>query len=668
MKKFLRITVLLILAVGLSLAVYMFLIEPGESYQSVYLVPENAAFIIESDQPFKAWENIVHSEAWGSLRTNIFLAELDSGIRSVDSLINSKRLLLKLLGSRKVLISAHPYHNKYDFLYVIDLRKFSKLQKIKNHLNKIFGDDFRLTQRDYKGIEIFELFDIKSGEMYYFSLIKNQLIFSRIYLLIESSIDQMTRLEIGRDLNYIEVSKRISGKGLFNIYIHYKYFDDYIENLLGKTNEFVSSISGSLHYSGLSFDIDEEALIKLTGYTSVNDTVSSYFMAILNSGRGTQKILEVTPRRAASFIRIGFDDMLTFYENILNSLSEEASVSYHDAIRKTEKRLNINVKENFLNWIDNEIALVQTQPSNLGKSNEFAAIIKVKNVRAAKKNLDFIAEQVRKKTPVKFREINYKEYTINYLHIPGLFRIVLGKLLSKLEKPYFTIIDKYVILSNHPQTLKSIIDDYESGNTLVNSVEFHDFSKNFSSKSSVFIYVQAPLFITNLKEFVGPETWANLQRNKQYFSSFPHIGVQLDNVEDLLKFSLSAQYNEQVEEFKPANFIMENILAEPVEPADTGHLNKETEKPGLANGAEVVIDDLDANKYEEFYENGQMKISVGIKNGLKHGNFTEYYENGQIKARGKYKEDKMHGVWSYFDEQGELIIKKKFEQGKETNR
>ncbi len=661
MKKFLRIIVLLIIAGGVTYAVYKFFIEPRDRYQSIYLVPENAAFIVESDQPFKAWESIVHSKAWGHLRTNIFLAKLDTSIRSVDSLINSKRLLLKLLGSRKVLVSAHSYHNKYDFLYVIDLKKISKLKNIKNHLSKIFGDDFRLTRREYNGVEIFELFDVESSEMYYFSLIKNQLIFSRVYLLIEASIDQMDELVIGRDLNYIEVSKRISGKGLFNIYIHYKYFDNYIENLLGKTNEFVSSISGSLHYSGISFDIDEDALIKLTGFTSVNDTVSSYFLAILNSGKGTQKILEVTPQRTASFIRLGFNDVMTFYENLENSLGEDKFKNYSDAIQKTEKRLNIDIKENFFKWIDDEIALVQTQPSNLGKDNEFAAIIKAKDVREARKNLDFIVTQVRKKTPVKFKEIIYKGYAINYLHIPGFFKLILGKLLSKLEKPYFTIIDRFVIFSNHPQTLKSIIDDYESGNTLVNSIEFHNFSKNFSNKSSVFIYVQTPLFLTNIKEFVGYQTWVNLQKNKEYFNAFPHIGVQLDNVEELLKLNLATQYNEQVEEFKPAFFVMETM---PDETPDTNML-QEGEKYGQPEKSEFVIDDLDAGKYEDFFENGQLKLSVGIKNGLKHGNYTEYYEDGSVKTRGKYKDDKMHGTWSYFNEQGELITRKKFEQGEE---
>jgi hypothetical protein len=662
MKKAVKTLFWLILIAVIVILGYIFLIKSEAGYQSIYLVPENAAFIIESDRPFKAWDNIIHSKAWNRLRTNVFLAKLDTNIRSLDSLISSKRLLFKLLGSRKVLASVHSCNGRYDFFYVIDLKKFSKFRDINKYLQKILGDDFKLTQRNYKGLEIYELYDVKSSEMYYFSLVKNQLIFSKVYILVEASIDQMDELIIGRDLNYIEVSKKISGKGLFRIYINYKYFDDYIGNLLGKTNEFISTLSRSLYYSGISFDIDEGALMKLTGFTTVNDTVSSYFMAILNSGKGSQSILNVIPKRTASYICLGFNDMISFYENLEKSMGEDFLEDYQGAIQKIEKRLKINIQKNFFGWIDNEIAFIQTQPSNLGKENEFAVVFKAKNKNIAGNSLDYITGQIRKNTPVKFKEINYKEYKVNYLHIPGFFKIILGKLLSKLEKPYFTIIDKYVIFSNHPQTLKSIIDDYSSGSTLANSVEFYNFSKNFSNKSSVFLYIQTPLLLTNLKEFVGPKTWLSLQKNKEYITSFPQIGFQVNNADDLFKLDFAAQYYEQVEEFKPAYYEIDNILTGA---EDTGKVIQEAESVDLVRESEIVIKDLDARKHEEYYDNGQLKLTAGLKNGLKHGNFKEFYENGTLKVRGKYKENKKTGIWNYFDEQGILIEETEFVEGEE---
>jgi hypothetical protein len=665
MKKFFKTFFLLILIAGAGIIAYIFFIEPSVNYQSVYLVPENAAFIIETEQPFEAWETIVHSKAWNNLRSNEFLARLDTSIRSLDSLISSKRALFKLFGSRKIMISAHQYGHMYDFLFIVDLKKISKFKDINKYLQKILGDDFRLTQTEHKGFQIYELYDKDSREMYYFSLVRNQLIFSKNALLLDSSIDQMKELVIGRDLNYIQVARKVSGRGLFNIYINYKYFVRYIENLMGRTNEFMSSLSGSLYYSGITFDIDEDALIKLTGFTTVNDTVSSYFLAVLNSGKGSKNILDITPKRAASYVCIGFDDMMTFYENLENSLGEDIVNEYRDAIQKVEKSLKINIRENFFGWIDDEIAIIQTQPSNLGKENEYAVVIKAKNRHMSQRNLDYINKQIRKNTPVKFKEVDYKGYTINYLHIPGFFRMILGKLLERLEKPYYTIIDRYVIFSNHPQTLKSMVDDYESGSTLANSVEFHNFSKNFSSKSSVFLYIQTPLFLNNLKEFASPEAWAGLQKNKEYINAFPQVGFQVNTADDLLKLELAAQFFENVEDFAPVRYGIETtepLAAEtvkPVQKSDSSRLSGESETmESVIRESEIIVDDLDASRHEEYYESGRLKLTVGLKNGLKHGSFKEYYENGTLKVRGRYKDDRKSGKWSYYDEQGELMEEK----------
>jgi hypothetical protein len=657
MKKFFRTLLLLIFIAGAGIIAYIFFIEPSVSYQSVYLVPENAAFIIETDRPFEAWDNIIHSKAWNNLRTNAFLAQLDTSIRSLDSLISSKRALFKLFGSRKIMISTHQYGRNYDFLFIVDLKKISKIKDINKYLQKILGDDFRLTQTEHKGFQIYELYDKESREMYYFSLVRNQLVFSKNTLLLVSSIDQMEELVIGRDLNYIQVAKKVSGRGLFNIYINYKYFVKYVENLMGRTNEFLSSLSGSLYYSGISFDIDEDALIRLSGFTTVNDTVSSYFLAILNSGKGSKNILDITPKSAASYVCIGFDDMITFYENLESSLGKDMVSEYQDAIQKVEKRLKINIRENFFGWIDDEIAIIQTQPSNLGKENEYAVVIKAKNRNMAEKNLDYINTQIRKNTPVKFKEVDYKGYSINYLHIPGFFRMILGKLLERLEKPYYTIIDRYVIFSNHPQTLKSIVDDYESGNTLANSIEFHNFSKNFSSKSSVFLYIQTPLFMNNLKEFVSPVVWQELQKNKEYITAFPQIGFQVNTAEDLLKLELAAQFFENVEDFTPVRYEIGTI--EPLA-ADTAALVPKGEVSGLIRESEIIIDDLDASRHDEYYENSRIKLTVGLKNGVKQGSFKEYYDDGTIKIRGRYKDDKKTGKWSYYNEQGELIEEKMY--------
>ena len=69
---------------------------------------------------------------------------------------------------------------------------------------------------------------------------------------------------------------------------------------------------------------------------------------------------------------------------------------------------------------------------------------------------------------------------------------------------------------------------------------------------------------------------------------------------------------------------------------------------------QIIIFNLDGRKHEEFYENGNLKLSVQLKDGLKHGTFKSYYPDEKIKIKGHFKDDKPVGKWKYFTFDGEL--------------
>lgn len=80
-----------------------------------------------------------------------------------------------------------------------------------------------------------------------------------------------------------------------------------------------------------------------------------------------------------------------------------------------------------------------------------------KDIDYAQDQLNYLSEQIRLRTPVKFRNINYNGYTINYLSLKGFFRLFAGGLFDRLEKPYYTIIGDYVLFSNSPAALTTTI-------------------------------------------------------------------------------------------------------------------------------------------------------------------------------------------------------------------
>ncbi|MBT29266.1 MAG: hypothetical protein CMO01_06355 [Thalassobius sp.] len=669
MKKKITIWTVVLLIIGsiVYLSIYFFL-SPSHNLQGIYLVPQDAIYIIETDEPVESWLTIRSSKIWTHLEGNQFFATLTESINSLDTLIQENKMLISILGSREVYISAHmTKSNDYDFLYVVDLQRVSKLSPLKTYIESLTSEGFKTTFRKYEEQEIIELLDLETRETLYMSFLNNQLVISYTHTLVEASIREMNAPIIGRDLQFLDVSKKVDYSDMFRLYINYNYLDDYLSIYSEDEENYGKYLSDVLRYSALSVETTDDDKISMEGFTSINNNENSYVKALLESGKGSLDILNVAPLRTGFYLGIGFNNFRGFIENFENVYKkEEADYNeYMQNMDRVERFLDIDLQKNFFDWIDDELAFIQTQPGKLGKDNEFLVVLKAKDGDDATKNLDFISEQIRKKTPVKFRQLDYGGYQIKYLSVKGLFKLILGKLFSKLEKPYYTVIDKYVIFSNHPQTIKSIIDDYNAKNTLSNSENFNKFLKNFDSKSNVFAYVQTPVMFENLKGMVNPETWTDIRKNKDYINCFSDLGFQISNDGDLFSSKFFVQFQD-LSEVKA----LEEELAATVKPFDINELDSIMQLTLLEKDDELVIeeispDDLDAKKYQEYFDNGNLKVEVALKNGLKNGTYREYFEKGSIKIKGKYKNDVMDGIWKIYDEKGNVMERKRYRNGKE---
>ena len=135
---------------------------------------------------------------------------------------------------------------------------------------------------------------------------------------------------------------------------------------------------------------------------------------------------------------------------------------------------------------------------------------------------------VRKRTPVKFKPVEHRSYLIRYLHMSELFKLLLGKFFARYDKPYYTIIDNYVILqATIPVPLESMIDDYLDHNTLRRQDDFMTFRNRFDSENAVFFYANTPILF-NALNLADQKTRASMVTNKEYIVCFEKIGFQVD--------------------------------------------------------------------------------------------------------------------------------------------
>ena len=638
---------------------YIFILSPKTNLQSIYLIPKDAVFIIESEQPVESWEKISKGKAWHHLKKNNYFSDLTENIQRVDTVFNDNHKLFEFFDNRSLFISIHMISPKdYGIFYVLDLKRIAKLQLLKTYLNTLLDDGYVLSKRTYHEHEILEVHDRESKETMYLAFIKNQLVASYTHTLVEASIDQYLEPVLGRNLNFLEVNQKVGHEDLFRMYVQYHYFDDYVKMYSDRPSDWVQRVSENFLFSGFYFDLDENSTLTANGYTNISSVNEFYLEALQKSGTAKRSIPEVAPNSTALYISYGFDSFSKFYKNfeMVQQSDPEQFESYQAGIAKMEKFLKIDVKENFVSWIGDEIAVLQIQSHISKGKNDIALVLKANDAEDAKTNLDFVVEQIRKKTPVKFKAVNYKDYEINFLSIKGFFKMLLGGRFDEFDKPYFTRIDDFVIFSDSPNTLKGIIDKVSEGDILATSEEFKNFDQRFDSESTVFVYSNVPLLFDNMYALADGPTKQKMRKNKDFIICFPQVALQLTPEDDLFESRLVLNYQDVEEVKKTVNTSKNATKTIPkTQSSATAEITD-----SVFNLRPIYPTDLNADSFSKKYANGNIRFEVDLKDGLKHGRYEEFYSDGTRKIRGRFRDDEQVGTWRYYDKEGNQVLKKRF--------
>lgn len=651
-KKYLKYSIGVIVLVLLIYAGYRsfsFYITPHKAIQQIYLVPKDAFFIIQSNSPVEDWAQFSKSEPWQCLKGGPSFAEIAEKAGTLDSILQENKRLMSLVGKRDLIISAHKVRaGMWDFLYIIDLQKISEIETMKEQIRIVYSMlDFKVTHRKYQGVEIIELTDIKTNEILYTAFVDNHYIASYSSKLVEASINERNQPAIGLDPFFIEANKMVANKGLFRFYIQYAYLPDLLEMYMGKNNEYLPLVSRSMAYAGLSFETTDDRF-ELNGYTFLNDTIDPYVSTLLRSGKHKMHAHNILSDRTAFYTNIGFDDPVTFVQELEKALSAnhpDIYKSYKSSYDKIESMFDISLTDDFISWMSGEFAITELEPGLLGHDTEIILAIKAKDIELAKEKMAFIEKKIKRRTPVAIKAALYKGYWINYVELKGFFALFFGKMFDKFEKPYYIYMDDYVVFSNKPASLLSLIEDYEQKNILKNDQGFKQVLSQVNDKSTYFVYTNTYRFLPLLKPVLNNKSWNDLYAHREIAYSFPYSAFQVVDNQKHIGMQLVMNYFPY----------QETIIDEPEPEEDTTAI----EINEIDELNRFYAEKFQGNIYREFYPENALKSECEIKDGRRHGKYHEYYEDGSLKIRGKYAKGQPKGTWKYYTKDGELERKEK---------
>lgn len=621
----------------------------GPRINPLSLVPENALFVLETDQPYRLWSEVSHTNIWKLLQEDKEWVEYGQMMIELENTLSDFDQALDMLTNRKIYISSHPYRNKEsDLLFVFDLEGMGVLQTWMTSLDNV-------TKRNFKGSTIYEKLDLDTKETLYFSFYDNFLIASYVHSLVESSLSSRDQAALMRSFDFIDIRKQVLGEGLVRIYLNYESLYAYLGKTIGEDESQYLKETLPFKFSGFYFDVDKEHLL-LEGVSNYHDSLKTYMNLFPQSGTGGTEISRVIPGHSSVYLSFGFDSFSKFYKNLYAQISEdpESGEAYKSYARKTERFLGIDLEEDLASWLDDEIALVQFEMNNQSQS---ALIFKSKSASLANEKMTFLSRQIKRKTPVRFKAVEYQGYDINYMAVKGLFNLILGKIFTKYDRPYYTIIDKFVIFSDSPKVLRGIIDEWNSDNTLVNVPEFQEFVGQLGEEHSALLYMQLELLGESSGGLLDVESANYLKSKGNMISRFPQFGFNISPRKNMFETKLLMSIKGQDPELLLTGtmpFASMTIDYDSLFEIDPG------EQIVIK---EIEIEDFGAKKQSEAYEKGGPKYEVEIKDGMKHGDYFEYHPTGELSIKGKYKNDLKEGTWKYYSVDGKLEKKERYKKG-----
>ena len=653
MKKLL-IGLLLILLIVVGVYFYFFQLTPIKKNNPLAAVPSDAIAIIQLDDPLHQWQKLTDNKIWEFIKNDPSLKQIGHSIDSTNAEIKKNSILWELVASRPMVISVHRVKEKeIDFLYTIDLQKATQLTFFKNYIEKAIGDQAKVFTRKYGNTEIIEYSYLDSPETYYLSVTENLLSISETHTLIEASISERVSPVLIRDLDFIDVGKYLNTDNI-SVYLNHKEFVNYSKLLLNSENEFIKDLASS-KFTSFDFQTNDE-FITLNGFSTMPEGDDSFLNALLKSGKSEVKLGEIVPEYASSFVSINFSDADEFYKNLVDVINKtDDGPSYTEGKNKIEKFLDISFEDDFVSWISDEIGIIQLNSSSSKANVEVAIAIRHNGLESVKQHLEYLEKQIKKKTPVKFKGIDYKGYNISYLSIKGFFKIFFGKLFKEIDKPYYTIMDEYVVFSNSPKTLGKIITSKVENKTLDNTAHYAEFMHRFKPKSNLLAYFDTQNLLLDATRLMDSETNSLIKKHYKYIKGFPLMGFQLSEYDNLITHTIDMEY------FPQSDIIDYKSKKESIVGPEFNQLNMETESDDYVISVENILpEDLNDKVLEETYSNGQLKFEVPLKDGRKHGRYVEYDSLGNLIIKGRYKDDEQTGTWKFYDANGELIEKKKY--------
>ena len=408
---------------------------------------------------------------------------------------------------QRVFISFHPSKtDSVQFLWSVALKENLSIKELESILKENPKD--ALIKLIQPNENILEISKTGSKQKAFYICIDNKIIRASFSIdLLRKSLDPDSKKISPQFIKEINAGLKQDANALANLFINYDkagFLKPYFRRRLSQNLEFFESFKG---YSSLELNYKSDVLM-FNGITRTSAEKTSYMNIFLNQKPVKNTIKRVMPYNTSSSISYGISDYSGFRTDLnLVFKNRQELDTLNKQIEKIHTETGINPERDIVElWGEEFSTLHLSTFENLG-------IIKVKDGRKLQFYLDPLSS-------------NYSE-SVRKMTYANLFYAFFGDPLKKYSKPYFTIIDNFLILSNSPVSINRFLNHYNTERLMYRSDAYVQFDQLVAEQSNI----SFAIYLNNARSLLNSSLkkgYSSTFSSKRYgFRDFYAVSYQL---------------------------------------------------------------------------------------------------------------------------------------------
>jgi hypothetical protein len=310
---------------------------------------------------------------------------------------------------------------------------------------------------------------LPDSTIFYLGLKHNLAILSHSEHQVQVALTKDTEKKADKFISYIQESNRFTKNSLAQLYINFNNVPELLKNIIaGKLNGELAVLNRQNAFASLSYNFSRNKVL-LTGTTIVNEQNSYYnLFSSLQSKKIT--IQNILPANTSSYTIFAIDAYAPWRERLNNwFLVRQEDKKISKRISDVNSGYHLNLEDIFPRYFKDQLITFQ-----LSTSEKIGAISLTNGDKMMQLLLDLSED--------------YNEHIKTFKEADLLYAYF-GQAFSNFKKPYYTIIDNYMVFANNASTLERFLNSYRDNELLISNQAYVSASNQLPENANIVFYL-----------------------------------------------------------------------------------------------------------------------------------------------------------------------------------